>query len=161
MAGWRLQGDVVVFEDLRLRLHRLGLSHWDAAGVARSWDSVPLHREGDTLHAPCASGEALWLGAWLEDDRAEAGVELVHPASGRSARIVLPAAFQIAGLAGPDGLRHPLVQADDPLSMKLRWGAHRTALALRLHVPTDWSARSGRPAPVALTGPPPLPPRLG
>ena len=162
MAAWRLQGDVVIFECLRLRLHCIGRSHWRAAGVLRSWGAVPLHRAGDALHAPCADDEALWLGAWLDDDETvTASVALTDPASGRNAAITPPDSFQIAGLSGPDGVRHPLAQADAPLSLNLRCGPATTAASLLLHSPSAWAAISGRPVPDALAGPPPLPPRLG
>jgi len=162
MAAWRLQGDMVIFECLRLRLHRIGRSHWRAAGVLRSWGAVPLHRGGDALHVPCADDEALWLGAWLEDDETvTVSVALTDPASGRSATITPPSSFQIAGLSGPDGTRHPFVRADAPLSMTLRCGPASAVAALLLHRPAAWAALARRPEPAALTGPPPLPPRLG
>ena len=162
MSAWRLQGDVVIFESLRLRLHRIGRLHWRATGVLRSWSAAPLHREGEVLHTPCADDEALWLGAWLDDDEAVvASVTLTDSASGLAAGITLPGSFQIAGLYGPDGARQPLVRADAALSLKLRCGPANAAAAVLLHTPADWAALAGRPAPNALTGPPPLPPRLG
>lgn len=161
MSAWQLQGDVVIFDRLRLRLHRIGRSHWRAAGVLRSWGAVPLHRGGDTLHAPCADDDALWLGAWLDDETVAASVALTATASGRSAAITPPGSFQIAGLSGSDGARHPLVRADATLTMKLRCGPASADVALLLHTPADWAALARRPAPDALTGPPPLPPRLG
>ena len=75
----------MIFESLRVRLHRIGRSHWRAASVLRSWGAVPLHQDGDALHVPCADDEALWLGAWLDDDESvTASVALNNPASGRS-----------------------------------------------------------------------------
>ena len=163
MTAWRLQGDVVIFDSLRLRLHRIGRSHWRSSGVLRSWGAVALHRDGDALHAPCADDEALWLGAWLDDEGSvKASVTLTDPVAGRSAAITPPTSFQIAGLTGADGARHPLVRVDTaPLSMQMRCGPAHAAAALRLHLPADWAALAGQPAPAALTGPPPLPPRLG
>lgn len=162
MAGWRLLGDLVIFESLRLRLHRIDRSHWRASGVLRSWGAVALHRDGEALHAPCADDEALWLGAWLDDDETVmASVTLTDSASGYSAAITPPGSFQIAGLFGPDGARKPLVRADNALSLKLRCGLASAAAALLLHTPGDWAVLAGRPAPDDLTGPPPLPPRLG
>ncbi len=162
MAVWRLLGDVVILESLRLRLHRIGRVHWRAAGVLRSWGAVPLHRDADTLHAPCSHDEALWLGAWLDDDEAiVANLELADASTGHSAVIMPPNTFQLAGLAAPHGTRHPIVQTDARLSIKLRCGPAACAMALRLHAPAAWAGLSGRPAPEALTGPPPPPPRLG
>lgn len=161
MAAWRLQGDVVIFEGLRLRLHRIGRSHWRTAGVLRSWGAVALHRDGSALHAPCADDEALWMGAWLDDESIAASVTLTDPVSGRSAVIAPPGSFQIAGLSGPDGARDPLVRTIAALSMKLRCGPASAAALLLLHSPADWAALAQRPVPHALIGPPPLPPRLG
>jgi hypothetical protein len=161
MPAWRLQADVVIFDGLRLRLHRIGRSHWRAAGVLRSWSAVPMHRDGDTLHAPCAPDEALWLGAWLADETVPAEVALTDAVSGRGATISPPGTFQIGGLAGADGALHPLVQTDAALALALRCGPASTRLALRLHALADWATLSARPAPEALRGPPPLPPRLG
>lgn len=161
MSAWQLQGDVVIFECLRLRLHRICRSYWRAAGVLRSWSAVPLHRDGEALHVPCAEDEALWLGAWLDDETVTASVVLSDPALGRSATITPPGSFQIAGLSGPDGALHPLLRTDAPLSMILRCGQASADAALLLHTPADWAAFARRPAPDALTGPPPLPPRLG
>lgn len=161
MSAWRLQGDVVIFDSLRLRLQRMGRSHWRAQSVLRSWSAVPLHCDGDVLHAPCADDEALWLGAWLDDETPTASVALSAMASGRSAAITLPGGFQITGLAGADGATHPLGRADDPVQMKLHCGFANATASLRLHAPSEWAALAGRPPPDALTGPPPLPPRLG
>jgi hypothetical protein len=162
MAAWRLQGDMVIFARLRLRLHRIGRSHWRAAGVLRSWGAVPLYRDETVLHAPCADDEALWLGAWLDDDETiMASVTLSDPASGRSAAITPPGSFQIAGICGSDGGRYPLVRGDAALTMKLSCGLASAPAALLLHTPGAWAVLAGRPAPPALTGTPPLPPRLG
>ncbi|CAA2105340.1 hypothetical protein [Variovorax paradoxus] len=161
MTAWRLQGDMVVLEGLRLRLHRIGRSHWRASGSLRSWGAVPLHRVGNALHAPCAPDEALWLGAWLDDDDAAGDLRLSETASGRAAGIVLPDAFQLTALAGANGTPHPIELAAPDLSMTLACGPAHADIALTLHAPGDWAALSGRPAPRALAGPPPLPPRLG
>lgn len=45
--------------------------------------------------------------------------------------------------------------------LQLELGDGPVRLQLCLLPPGDWSARSGRPAPAALGGPPPEPPRLG
>jgi hypothetical protein len=168
MTAWRLEGDVVVFESLRLRLHRIARSHWRAAGVLRSWGAIALFRKGETLHAPCADDEALWLGAWLADDETtSASVELSNPATGCSALITPPGGFQIASLRDSSGISHssdppqPLVRSAGALSIQLHCGPARSAAALMLHSFADWAALAGRPLPDALTGPPPLPPRLG
>jgi len=161
MTAWRLRGDVLVFEHLRLRLHRIGLAHWHAGAVLRSWGAVALHRSGDALHAPCAAGEALWLGVWLDEEGVTAEVALIDPLTARRAAIAPPGGFQIAGLCGDDAALHPLVQTGAILGIQLRCGTASTAASLQLLAPAAWAALSGRPAPDPLTGPPPLPPRLG
>lgn len=162
MVEWQLLDDLVIFEGLRLRLHRIARSHWRANDVLRSWGAVPLHREGDALHAPCADDEALWLGAWLADDMtAIASVALTDAESGFGTTITPPGSFQIAGLYGPDGASHPIEGANTTLSLKLRCGLANGAASLLLDKPSDWAVLAGRPAPENLSGPPPLPPRLG
>lgn len=153
---------MVIFDGLRLRLHRIGRSHWRAAGVLRSWGAVPLHRDGNALHAPCADDEALWLGAWLDDNETTpAGLTLTDPASGRSVAIAPPGSFQIAGLPGPGGARQPLGRAEAQLSMTLRCGHASATAALHLQAPAAWATLAGRPVPDALIGPAPMPPRFG
>lgn len=161
MAEWLLQADMVVCKELRLRLHRIGLSHWRAEGVLRSWGAVPMHCSGDRLHVPCADDEALWLGAWLDDEIVKACVTLSDPAAGRAATIAPPAGFQIAGLCSPNAARLPIVRANGALMLAMRCGLTCATAALMLHTPAAWTVLAARPAPAALTGPPPLPPLLG
>lgn len=152
---------MVLLDGLRLRLHRIGLSHWRPGQTLRSWGVAPLHGESDVLHAPCGPGEALWLGAWLEEGTAGGSVRLTHPASGRTAAISLPGAFQIGTLLDAQSAAHPLAAAEGPLQLELASGGKRSEAVLQLHDFAAWSAVSGRPAPAPLAGPPPLPPRLG
>jgi hypothetical protein len=166
MPGCELRGDVLAFAGLRVRLQRIGLDHWRAGSTLRSWGAAPLYRDGDALLAPCAADEALWLGAWLDDDEAAtaASIELTSTATGHTALLALPG-FQVAGLADPHGRQHPItLPAEHPaldLRLRLRAGPAQADCRLRLCTPQAWSAAAGRPAPEALTGPPPLPPRLG
>ncbi len=162
---WRLQADMLAFRGLRLRLHRIGRTHWRAGTRLRSWAPAPLHRDGDTVHAPCADDEALWIGAWLdEENNARADVRLETPADTRAAAITLPEDFQLTALVDAQGRGHPLVRTGHgptPLRLQLHCGADHATIALQLQPPAAWAARAGRPAPDPLRGPPPLPPRLG
>jgi hypothetical protein len=165
LPAWHLDRDLVVFEGLRLRVHRIALAHWSAAATLRSWGAATLHREGDVLHVPCADGEALWIGVWLDDELPAASVRVTAPASGYLAAIQVPEKFQIASLKGPDGSDRPIARpvASDRLDLvlDLQCGPLGVPIALSLRTPEAWATCSGRPAPDALTGPPPLPPRLG
>ncbi len=180
MPRWALHGDLLAFAGLRLRLQRIGLDHWRAGATLRSWGAAPLHAAGDQLLAPCGTGEALWIGAWLDDEAsanasadahadapADARIDATEPATGRSATLVVPPGYQISGLADAAGQLYPLTLAAHgeavDLRLHLRAGqAQAQAHCLRrLCAPQAWAAAAGRPAPEPLAGPPPPPPRLG
>lgn len=162
MAGWQLQRDLVLVPGLRLRLHRIGLAHWRAGARLRSWGVAPLHREGDTLHAPCAAGEALWIGGWLdEDDNGHAELQLHDAAAGLQATAVLPADFQLTTLGGTQPITLARSGAARTFALAVTHAGRHTCIALQLLPPADWALRTGRPAPAAPAAPPPLPPRYG
>ena len=163
--GWRLQRDLLALDGVRLRLHRIGLSHWRAGTRLRSWAVAPLHRTGDALHVACSDGEALWLGAWLDEENGgPASVRLQANGLERSATIHLPADFQLTALTDAQGRHHALARSGTEqvgLRLLLQGMGDQAAIALQLHAPAAWSALAGRPEPAPLHGPPPLPPRLG
>lgn len=155
---------MVVCGDIRLRLHRIGLAHWRPQTRLRSWGVAPLHRVDDTLLAPCGPGEALWLGAWPDDDQASATARLQDTALPAGAEIALPAEFQLTGLHDGTGRATPLTLAAGQPRRALRLeldGASPCTLQLALLPPAAWSRSAGRSAPGPLAGPPPPPPRLG
>ncbi len=165
MEVWKLDNDLVSFENLRLRVHRIGLSHWRAGVRLRSWGVAPLHRVGDALHMPCANDEALWLGAWMDDDTASAGLRLSDKDGACHSAIIVPPAFQITGMHDQDGLELPLTRMDNKarrdLVLHLQCSQADATIQLTLCTPAAWASRALRPEPDPLTGPPPLPPRLG
>jgi hypothetical protein len=155
---------MLVWQHLRMRVHRIGLSHWHAQGHLRSWGVAPLHRRDQQLWVPCGDAEAVWLGLWLDNDAGtEASATLNDPADMACAHIALPTQFQFTGLTGADQRCRPLSLAPDgaprPLHLTLSTGDAQAELTLVLHPPLDWAQASGLPAPAALRGPPPLPPR--
>lgn len=160
MAAWHLQRDMLVFPGLRVRLHRIGLAHWQPGTRLRSWGVAPLHRHGDSLWVPCAEDEALWLGAWLDDDGGAATVHLRDAASTLTATIALPRDFQLTGLCDADGRAQALAQPPCQWQLAVHSAGVQVGLTLALHLPAAWAQLAGRAAPAALTGPPPLPPRL-
>jgi hypothetical protein len=166
---WRLHADTLACGDVRVIVQRLRAAYWQPDHLPRSWGSVPLHRRAGRVCLPCADGEVLWLGAWLEAaPRGEGGavaLTLEDLQSGQSARIELPQVRVLAampGAAGPQALRRAVgatvhdwrlgVQAPGgvPASIDMRWMA-----------PQAWSALSGRAWHALPAKPPPLPPRLG
>lgn len=165
MSVWELKDDLVSFMDLRLRMHRIGLSHWRAGARLRSWGVVPMHRDGDTLQLPCAHDEALWLGAWMEDDTASAGLRLSDKGGVCQTAMTVPPAFQITGIHDHAGREYPLALANygarRDLVLRVHCSQTDTSIHLTLHTPEGWASMASRPAPAPLTGPPPLPPRLG
>lgn len=170
MLAWHLGQDLVAFGALRVGVQRIAASHWSAAQPLRSWGGAPLHREGDALYVPCADGEALWIGAWLEDASTEdasrlATVQLSDPVSGLSAAIDVPQGYQLCALSGPgrlpEALIRPAGQERRTLRLELQCGPGRTTIPVSLLTPHAWTARSGRKAPALPDRPPPLPPRLG
>lgn len=164
MDAWRLDHDVVSLGPLRLAVQRIARPHWKPEGALRSWGLAPLHREAEALLVPCGADEALWLGAWLEEEATHASLRVTDPASGASATADLPGEFQLAALrgAGPDAT--PLALPDGGqrrLQVEIDCEGGRAALDLLLLEPAAWTARARRSAPVRLEGPPPLPPLLG
>jgi hypothetical protein len=164
VGAWQLGRDVVALGPIRLAVQRIAASHWQPSSTLRSWGMAPLHREGDALLAPCAKGEALWIGAWLEDGNAPASVRLSDPATGASATAALPQDFQLAALAGPGQAPVPIALPRGgrrTLNLELSCGAVHAAVKVLVLDPAEWAARAGRGAPPQLVHPPPLPPLLG
>lgn len=156
-----LQRELLVFQGLRMRVHRIGLSHWQAGARLRSWGVAPLHRADDRLLAPCGPQETLWLGFWQDDEHGPgAQVCLQDVAQGLSATLVLPPDFQLTALRAADGAAHAITPATaDHLQLRLCTAGTACTLALQLLPPAAWAQATGCAAPAALSGPPPLPPR--
>ena len=164
MGAWQLDHDVVALGPLRLAVQRIARPHWKPDGALRSWGLAPLHREGDALLVPCGEDEALWLGAWLEDEAASATLRVTDPAADASAAAELPRDFQLTSLRGPGETQRPLSLPDGGrriLRLELGLDRANAAVELVLLAPADWATRAGRAAPPLLDQPPPLPPRLG
>jgi hypothetical protein len=164
VTAWRLERDIITLGPLRVALQRIAVTHWQPAGALRSWGLVPLHRDDDRLLAPAYADEALWIGAWLEDAATQAELRVIDPLSGVRAELELPRDYQLAALPGPDGDPQPVARAtatERSLRIQLACGTDRAEFDLVLLEPEDWSARSGQPPTVPLSGPPPPPPRLG
>ena len=164
MGAWQLDHDVVALGPLRLAVQRIASSHWKPSAALRSWGLAPLHREGDALLVPCGEDEALWLGAWLEDEAASATLRVTDPAADASAAAELPRDFQLTSLRGPGETQRPLSLPDGGrriLRLELGLDRANAAVELVLLAPADWATRAGRAAPPLLDQPPPLPPRLG
>ena len=167
---WRLEHDVLVAGALRVAVQRIGIGHWQPGTRPRSWGLAPLHRDGNTICVPCDSGEALWLGAWLEDSVDAARVRLRDPLTGGSASIALPPDGQLTTLAETSqtprpvtltaSKSHPMLQRLN-LELGLESGSAVANLELLLLTPGEWATRSTRTPPAPRSGPPPLPPRLG
>ncbi|MEP7301642.1 MAG: hypothetical protein ABI699_08935 [Caldimonas sp.] len=167
---WSIDRDLVIAGKLRLAVQRIGIDHWRADARLRSWGLAPLHREGDAILVSCATNEALWLGAWLEETGSPASVHLRDPIGGGSARIVVPPDDQLTALENASQGRQPLALAEAGAAGT---GSGRT-LALALEVedcsarvdlvllpPGEWSTRARRTPAQGRNAPPPLPPRLG
>lgn len=162
-APAHLQRELLVFQGLRMRVHRIGLSHWQAGARLRSWGVAPLHRQGDRLLAPCSAQEALWLGFWQDEENgpgAEVGLDTRMDGHHASATLVLPPDFQLTTLRSADGAAHAITPAiARRLELRLSTAGVRCVLSLRLLPPAEWTQAAGRAAPAALSGPPPIPPR--
>ena len=168
--SWRLEHDVLVAGALRVAVQRIGIGYWQPGIRLRSWGLAPLHREGDTICVPCGAGEALWIGAWLEDGVDAAHVRLRDPSTGGSGSIALPPDGQLTALAEPSRPPRP-VMLTAPTShamvqpMKLELGLESAGsdaeLELLLMTPDEWAARAARTPAAPRVAPPPLPPRLG
>jgi hypothetical protein len=154
--------DLLAFQGLRMRVHRIGLAHWRPGARLRSWGVAPLHRSGEQLLVPCGAHEALWLGFWQdEEDGPGATVELHDRARASAARIVLPPDFQLTALRGADGAAQPIAPPAARYELTLSTGGAQCQLTLQLQPPREWAQAAGRAAPAALGGPPPPPPRYG
>jgi hypothetical protein len=149
-------------------LQRIGLSHWSAERVLRSWAIAPMHVTGDRVAAPCAIDEAIWIGFWLDGDEGSATVSVTDKVSGIRACKHWPESSQLATLS--NGSPQPICRGPNQTVREFevevvvagRSGDEiRERFLLCLLEPLAWEKKSGRPAPSGLTGPPPLPPRLG
>jgi len=165
MANWQLSGNIMEFAGLRLAIQRIALSYWSPNDRLRSWGSVPLHPEGDTLYVPCADTEALWIGAWIEDSATELTVSLRDTASGNNATIRVPGDYQLSALDADGKPIEPLALAgyDARRTFELSVFSSEISNSLKLVLlsPSSWSVKAARVAPDALGAAPPLPPRLG
>jgi hypothetical protein len=153
---------------LDMALQRIGLSHWSAETVLRSWAIAPILVAGDRVAAPCFPDEAIWIGFWLEGDAESATVSVTDEITGRRACKQCPESFQLSALS--DGSPRPIHRGPDEamrafaveVAVTSRMGEGvRERFQLYLLEPQAWARESGRPPPPKLTGPPPLPPRLG
>lgn len=160
-ARWQVDADALDGGGLRIAVQRLAASHWRPGVVLRSWGLAPLYRDDDALCVPCADDEALWLGAWPEPAGSAGELSLRDPVSGLGAHISVPAQQSITSLGGRQPIARPRGLEIHALQLGLTPSAGDSlTIRLVLMTPAAWSARSDR-AWAALTGPPPLPPRLG
>ncbi|TWO72402.1 hypothetical protein FN976_06785 [Caenimonas sedimenti] len=167
MQAWRVDREVLAIGAVRIALQRIALAHWRADARLRSWGVAPLVvLDSASLAVPCWPEEALWLGAWGEDDAASAAIALHLPGGLGPVRIHLPAETAITSLEDAAGGARPLAwespeQDHLVLELAVEHAGGRVALSLVLLRPATWEQRSGRPAPPPPQSPPPLPPRLG
>jgi hypothetical protein len=158
---WQLDGDALDCAGLRLTFQRIGLGHWRPTGVLRSWGLAPLHRQDDTLYLPCGSDEALWIGAWAEEHDAAGEVALLELGNALQTTIHVPAQGAITALGGQRAISRPADRPSWLLTLRVvPRGSEAAQIGLMLMAPAAWCSLSGR-AWQALSGPPPLPPRLG
>lgn len=162
------ENDRLSIAGLCMALQRIGLSHWSAEPVLRSWAIAPILVAGDRVAAPCDLDEAIWIGFWLDGDAETATLSVTDEMSGMSACKRCPESFQLAALS--NGSPQPIFRGPDQtmrafavqVAVTDRSGnVVREEFRLCLLEPQAWAKESGRPAPPALSGPPPLPPRLG
>ncbi len=153
--------------DLRMTVQRIALDHVHEPGTLRSWGLAPLYRDGDEVLVPCAPGEAVWIGAWMEESLQERASRLrvTDPISGHGGTLELPHDYQLALLRREGGEPEPLTltagETQRTLTLELATGTVEAILSLSLLVPSAWAERAGREPPAPLGGPPPFPPRLG
>lgn len=160
VSAWQVKDKVLHFAGLRLAAQRIGIQHWQPRGVMRSWGLALMVREADQLLSPCATDEALWLGAWLAPQSPAASVRLLDPDTGHAAIIKLPGEFQIGDVGGlPLSCRPETRQL--ALQLHLSCGEIEAVIPWLILGPAQWAERSGLPAPPALEGPPATGPRLG
>jgi hypothetical protein len=162
------ENDRLSIAGLCMALQRIGLSHWSAASILRSWAIAPIMVSGDRVSAPCAVNEAIWIGFWLDDDAESATISVSDKTTGRCACKRCPESFQLAALS--NGSKQPICRDLDQtvsafaveIAVTNRLGGVvQERFQLYLLEPQAWAKESGRPAPPELAGPPPLPPRLG
>jgi hypothetical protein len=163
-----VENDRLSIAGLCMVLQRTSLSHWSAEKVLRSWAIAPILVTGDRVAAPCATDEAIWIGFWLDGDAESGTVSVTDKLSGRQAYKRWPESFQLSALSNdsPQPIRlspnQPMREFEVEVAVTGRSGdVIRELFQLCLLEPQAWSKESGRPAPPGLTGPPPLPPRLG
>lgn len=163
--NWHLGDDLVSLGPLRVAVQRIGLSHWHAPGRLRSWGLAPLHCEADAVLVPCADAEALWLGAWTEDEDVPGSARVRDTQTNQSGALELPRDYQLTALASAGAPAEPLSLPPGAewrtLLLDVLVGTASASLRLMLLPPAAWAARSGRAPPPPLGAPPPLPPRLG
>jgi hypothetical protein len=162
------ENDMLSVAGLCMALQRIGLSHWSSETVLRSWAIAPILVAGDRVAVPSALDEAIWIGFWLDDDAESATVFVTDKMSGMRACKRCPESFQLAALS--NGSPQPICRGPNQavrvfaveVAVTGRSGnVDRERFQLCLLEPQAWAKESGRPAPPTLTGPPPLPPRLG
>jgi hypothetical protein len=163
-----VENDSLLIAGLRLALQRISLSHWSAEAVLRGWAVAPIIFTGNRVAAPCILGEAIWMGFWLDGDAKSATISITDKISGMRASKRCPESFQLTVLS--NGIPQPICRRpDEPMrafaievAVTGRTGdIFQEQFQLCLLEPQTWANESGRPAPGKLTGPPPLPPRLG
>lgn len=165
MATWHLCHGAVAAGPVRLVVQRIATSHWSAVGTLRSWGIAPLHREDDMLLLPCAAGEALWIGAWLDDESSHAVVHVSDTVSGKCATVELPRDYQLSALSAEGEPLEPLTLPAGSerrvLKLEIICKEAHASIDLTLLTPTKWKALTGQVPPDPLEKPPPLPPLLG
>lgn len=165
MPDWTVTDDVLCVGPLRVSCQRMARSHWHPSDVLRAWGSVPLHRLGDQVALPCAVDEVVWIGAWIENGLAEAGVSLWDDDDGARGQIFVPSDFQLTYLADHSGPRRPIWippgTDERVLRLDMSLGTASVSVELRLVRPDAWAVVAGRACPGPLAGPPEPPPRLG
>jgi hypothetical protein len=162
------ESDRLLIAGLCIAFQRIGLSHWSAETVLRSWAIAPILVSGDRVAAPCFMDEAIWIGFWLDGEAESATVSVTDKIYGMHACKSCPESFQLAALS--NGSPRPICRGPNlavrvfaiEVAVTGRSGdVVRERFQLCLLEPQAWAKESGRPAPPKLTGPPPLPPRLG
>lgn len=162
------ENDKLSIAGLCMTLQRIGLSHWSAEMVLRSWAIAPILVTGDRVAAPCFPDEAIWIGFWLDADAGSATVSITDQTTGMRACKRCPESYQLVALS--NGSPQPIRRDPDQLMRAFAVEVAFTGRAgdlvqeqFQLHLlePREWAKESGRSAPPGLTGPPPLPPRLG
>lgn len=155
-------GGAVRVAGMTLTVQRIARDAWAPGVVLRSWGAAPLQVEDGAVLVPCAADEVLWIGAWLERASGPGTIEVADPATGQHGRLSCREGFQLTTLR--NGAPSPIdgdARGVRALQVEAQGPSQRCRFTLRIASPEDWAATTGRPAPAPLTGPPPLPPRLG